>query len=111
MSIAMKLNQVFTSVAGKPKTATVETKQATSTQQPNAKSSLTSTTLKHKSGKFFEDIEAKLKQEGAAMVSKVQAIIGFQVNCAGNQTISYVVDLKNGSGSVFVNDGCILFTA
>jgi len=105
MSIAMKLNQVFTSVAGKPKPATVETKQATSTQQPNAKSSLTSTTLKHKSGKFFEDIEAKLKQEGAAMVSKVQAIIGFQVNCAGNQIISYVVDLKNGSGSVFVNDG------
>ena len=38
------------------------------------------------------------------MVKKVNAIIGFQVACANNQTISYVIDLKNGSGSVFVNN-------
>jgi hypothetical protein len=38
------------------------------------------------------------------MVKKVNAIIGFQVACAKNQTISYVIDLKNGSGLVFVNN-------
>jgi len=92
-----------TSIPVKP----IETKPAET--KPLA-SSLASSTTKHKSGKFFEEVEAKLKQDGAGLVSKVNAIIGFQVNCAGNQVITYAIDLKNGSGSVFVNDGgCYLF--
>lgn len=39
------------------------------------------------------------------MVKKINSIIGFQVNLANNQSIAYVIDLKNGSGSVFVNNG------
>jgi sterol carrier protein 2 len=67
-------------------------------------SDLSTTTSLHKSGKFFDQIQSGLKEEGPGMVKKVNAIIGFQVACANNQTISYVIDLKNGSGSVFVNN-------
>lgn len=106
MSIAMKLNQVFASVAGKSKPAVAKPASAPAQTEQSLTSSspLTNTTTKHKSGKFFEDVQAKLKLEGTALVSKVNAVIGFQVNCSG-QVISYVIDLKNGTGSVFVNDG------
>lgn len=114
MSIAMKLNQVFSSIAGKmkskpaakatPAPKAAEPKPAATT---SSSSSLTSTTTKHKSGKFFEDVEAKLKAEGASLVSKVNAVIGFDIGCANNQTISYVIDLKTAPGSVKVNDGSI----
>jgi len=67
-------------------------------------SDLSASTSLHKSGKFFDQIQSGLKEEGPSMVKKVNAIIGFQVACANNQTISYVIDLKNGSGSVFVNN-------
>lgn len=96
MGIAMKLNQVFASVASAKKPATVE--------KPTAEqSTLTKTTTTHKSGKLFEDIEAKLKQD-PSLVTKVNAVIGFEVAC-DKKTISYVVDLKNKPGSVFINDG------
>ena len=111
MSIAMKLNQVFSSIAGKmkskPAAATPAPKAAEPKPAAATSSSLTSTTTKHKSGKFFEDVEAKLKAEGASLVSKVNAVIGFDIGCANNQTISYVIDLKNAPGSVKVNDGSI----
>jgi hypothetical protein len=112
MSIAMKLNQVFASVA-KAKTSTTS---STPTPVPppvptnSIQSSLSSTTTKHKSGKFFEEIEAKIKVDGANLVKKVSAIIGFQVECGNDKAISYVVDLKNAPGSVFVNDGGFNFT-
>lgn len=114
MSIAMKLNQIFSGLAAqrakassaeaskKPEAAKVETPASTVST-----SGLSSTTSKHKSGKFFDEIEGKLKQEGAALVSKIGAIIGFQINCDNDQKISYVVDLKNSPGSVFVNDGSV----
>jgi len=112
MSIAMKLNQVFASIAGKskPTTKTATTTAATTavpTSAPSngAFSKLAATTSKHKSGVFFEEIESKIKQEGASLVSKVGAVIGFEIACANNQTISYVVDLKNAPGSVSINDG------
>ena len=103
MSIAMKLNQVFSSVK-----ATKE-KPSEEAQKPKevatASKALTDTTGKHKSGKFFEDIESKLKSDGAALVTKVNAIVEFKVDCENNQCISYIVDLKNAPGRVFVNDG------
>ena len=111
MGIAMKLNQVFSSVAAaKGKTAATSSTPApstttTTTSKSADQGSLTSTTTKHKSGKFFEDVQAKLTQDGASLVSKVKAIIGFDITCPNNQTISYVIDLQNGSGAVKVNDG------
>jgi sterol carrier protein 2 len=68
-------------------------------------SSLSSTTSQHKSGKFFDEMNAKLKEEGAGYVSKVKAIIGFDITLPNNGKISYIVDLKNGSGLVSVSDG------
>ena len=115
MSVAMKLNQVFSSV--KPKVETKEPKPVIAkTEEPKIEAktdskpvddsnSLTNTTTKHKSGKFFEDVEVKLKSEGAALVKKVNAIIEFKISCDNNQTISYIMDLKNAPGRVFVNDG------
>lgn len=100
MGVAMKLNQLFTSVASASK-KTPPTKAA----EPSG-SSLTKSTTTHKSGKFFEDIEAKLKQDGPAMVAKVNAIVGFDVTCSDSRKISYAVDMKTKPGSVFVNDGC-----
>lgn len=67
--------------------------------------SLQSLTSQHKSGKFFDQIEAKLKEEGPAMVKKINATIGFDITCANAKTVSYVIDLKNESGSVLANDG------
>jgi hypothetical protein len=43
---------------------------------------------------FFEEIESKIKQEGASLVSKVGAVIGFEIACANNQTISYAIELE-----------------
>ncbi len=117
MGIAMKLNQVFSSVASaRGKTTTTSTPKppppATTSRSTN-QGSLTSTTTKHKSGKFFEDVQAKLVQDGPSLVTKVKAIIGFDITCPNNETISYVIDLQNGSGAVKVNDGsrkCFYFS-
>lgn len=98
MGIAMKLNQVFASVSATKKTAA---------PSKNEKSALTKTTTTHKSGKMFEDIEAKVKTEGPAMCSKINAIIGFQVACDNDKKITYFVDLKNKPGKVGVNDGSV----
>ena len=103
----MKLNQVFSSVINNKKKASVSDIGVSASTQaiPGSGSALTQSTTKHKSGKFFEDFEAKLKQEGPSFVSKVNAIIGFQVACPNNEKICYVFDLKNSPGSVFVNTG------
>ncbi len=104
MSVAMKLNQVFTSVSASTTTnSTIESKKS-STTTANGLSSSTST---HKSGKFFEDVQTKLSQEGASFVSKVNADIGFEVSTPNGRTVSYVVDLKVAPGSVYINDGSI----
>lgn len=111
MGIAMKLNQVFASVtSSKPKAETSAAKP-TPVATPvvvTAGSKLTESTTKHKSGKFFEDVEAKLKEDGAALVTKVKAVIEFKIAaCPENQTLSYIINLKNAPGSVFLNDGSI----
>lgn len=112
MSVAMKLNQIFSSVISKKKssataastTTTTSSAPVQSTQsQSTGSSALTQTTTKHKSGKFFEDVEAKLKTEGAAFVAKVNAVIGFQIT-SGSDSYSYIIDLKKSPGSVFVNN-------
>ena len=65
---------------------------------------LKAVTSQLKSGAFFDEFEAKLKEEGASLVSKVNAVIGFDVK-SGDKTISYICNLKNAPGSVGLNDG------
>ncbi len=57
-----------------------------------------------KSGRFFEEVAAALRQD-SSLVSKVRAVVGFTVSMDTNETVSYVVDLKKAPGAVFVNDG------
>lgn len=107
MSVAMKLNQVFSSVAKKVEAKTAPKETVVSKPAADSSSSeLSKTTIKHKSGQFFDEVEAKMKQEGAAYVSKVNAVIGFTITeCPNNETISYILNLKKAPGSISVNDG------
>jgi sterol carrier protein 2 len=89
---------------GFPKTSSSSTSAAS---KASGGSDLRSTTTKHKSGKFFEDIEDKLKQD-SSLVSKINAIIEFSIGLGDNKNISYIVDVKNAPGSVTVNSGGIL---
>ncbi len=57
----------------------------------------------HKSKRFFDEIEAKLKEDGASLINKVKATIGFTITLSNNQNILYVIDLKNAPGSVYLN--------
>ncbi len=57
-----------------------------------------------KSAQFFSSIEEKLKTEGKSLVGKINAVIGFNVTTADGQTAVYTVDLKNGNGSMLIND-------
>lgn len=75
---------------------------AASEKSASSSSDLSLTTTQHKSGKFFEDIELRLKQD-KSLVSKLNAIIEFNIGVANNKTISYIVDVKNPPGSVKVN--------
>lgn len=69
-------------------------------------SSTLPTAVSLKSLAFFEQIEAKLNEEGKDMVNKIGSVIGFNVAVA-DKTVSYVIDLKNGNGSVKINDGSV----
>ncbi len=81
---------------------------ASSSTSSSSASSISESTKTHKSGKFFDEIESKLKQEGKQFVAKINSVIGFQVDLDqnGSKTILYLVDLKNGAGRVYVSDGC-----
>ena len=119
MSVAMKLNQVFSTLsASRKQNTTTETAtkatitSVTQTQAPtqnSTSSSLKTLTTTHKSGVFFEEVETKIQKEGATMVSKVNAIIGFNVDCGNGRVVSYIVDLKNAPGSVYPSNGSIFF--
>jgi sterol carrier protein 2 len=66
---------------------------------------LKTATAKLKSGKFFEELEAKLKQDGSSFVSKINAVIEVSRTQAGGTSSSFIVDVKNAPGSVTVNSG------
>ena len=78
---------------------------APTTTTASVSSDLKTVTSQLKSGKFFDEFMLKLKEEGPSMISKVQAVIGFDIKTSTNQTVSYVCDLKNAPGSVSLNDG------
>ena len=98
----------FPSLVNTNLATTTTTTTAAAAAAPTNKGLSASTSL-HKSGKFFDEVNAKLKEDGASMVKKINAVIGFQVACANNQTISYVIDMKNASGCVYVNDGSNMY--
>ncbi len=60
----------------------------------------------HKSVKFFQDIQERIKGDGKAMAAKINAVIGFDVACDNNQKVSYILNVKNGNASMSVNDNC-----
>jgi len=53
-----------------------------------------------KSAKVFEEIEKKIKGDGASLVKKVGGIYEFVINGPGGKSVTWGVDLKNGSGKV-----------
>lgn len=73
-----------------------------SSSTSSSSSDLKATTSQLKSGKFFDDIESRLKQD-STLVSKINAIIDFNIGIADNKAISFIVDVKNAPGSVKVN--------
>jgi sterol carrier protein 2 len=95
---------------GFPNAAKNNTTSSGSSSTSSGSSSLKSATSQHKSGSFFDEIESRIKTEGASFIEKINATIGFSVACAGGKTVAYVLDLKNKPGSVFVNDGSMCFS-
>lgn len=63
-----------------------------------------------KSAKFFQDISERLEKEGKTLVAKINAVIGFQVTTENNQSFTYIVDVKNGNGSVKLDDKSNFFS-
>jgi sterol carrier protein 2 len=53
-----------------------------------------------KSKVIFEEIEKRLKESGEEAVKKVNGIFVFKVKTKDNQEGVWVVDVKNGNGSV-----------
>lgn len=49
--------------------------------------------------KIFEQLDTKVKAQGAALVSEINGVFIFVVTGGSGET-TYVIDLKNGSGSV-----------
>jgi len=80
--------------------SSVEAKSASSPA-----SDLKTVTSQLKSGQFFDEFMLKLKEDGPALINKVKAVIGFEIKKNSNEIISYICDLKNAPGSVFLNDG------
>ncbi len=79
-------------------------KKTEGTKNSQASMSLQEVTSQHKSGRFFDEIQAKLKED-SSLVGKVKAVVGFTVALDNGKEIAYVVDLEKAPGSVFVNDG------
>lgn len=53
-----------------------------------------------KSKVIFEEIEKRLKESGEEAVKKVNGVFLFKVKTSNNQEGVWVVDVKNGKGSV-----------
>lgn len=89
--------------------AVTTTTTTNSNTNNNTSSSKVNSNTNLKSIRFFQEVESKLKQEGASMTSKIKAIIGFEVSLPSGEKVSYAIDLKNAPGSVGLNDGSKLF--
>lgn len=57
-----------------------------------------------KSTPFIREIEKQMSKDGATYVKKVNGIIGFRVlSEKGGKEVQWVIDAKNGSGSLELN--------
>ena len=51
----------------------------------------------------FDGIAEALKNDGANLIKKVKGVFGFKVKDAQGKEVFWVVDAKNGSGSVEID--------
>mmetsp|Transcript_39048 Transcript_39048/g.54470 ORF Transcript_39048/g.54470 Transcript_39048/m.54470 type:complete len:86 (+) Transcript_39048:43-300(+) len=59
-----------------------------------------------KSEKLFEMMETYIKDKGSELVPKVKSVYRFDISAKkGGPATTWVVDLKNGSGSVKKGEG------
>jgi len=100
MALAMKLEELMKA----PKSAASST--TTSSVKKEEKEDTTSNEFK--AAKTFEQLKSALDP---SLVQKVKGIYQFDIKGAGGKTQSWLVDLKNGSGSIKTGTGpndCLL---
>lgn len=56
-----------------------------------------------KSTVLIREIEKQMAKDGEAYVKKVKGIIGFRVLGKGGKEIKWIIDAKNGTGSLELN--------
>uniref|UniRef100_A0A8C5KHV2 SCP2 domain-containing protein n=1 Tax=Jaculus jaculus TaxID=51337 RepID=A0A8C5KHV2_JACJA len=65
-----------------------------------------------KSQLIFKEIEKKLEEEGEQLVKKIGGIFAFKVKDGpGGKEATWVIDVKNGKGSVLPNSDCTITMA
>jgi len=102
MALAMKLEELMKA----PKSSGSST--STSSVKKEEKEDSTATSSEFKATKTFEQLKSALDP---SLVQKVKGIYQFDIKGAGGKTQSWLVDLKNGSGSIKTGTGtndCLL---
>nr|XP_039260874.1 non-specific lipid-transfer protein-like [Styela clava] len=56
-----------------------------------------------KSTALFEEMKKQVEKDGKQYVKKVNGIIGFRVTGPGGKQVLWIVDAKNGNGSLELN--------
>ena len=56
-----------------------------------------------KATQIFSILEEALKNEGEDLVKKIKGVFAFKVKGQQGNTITWIVDVKNGSGKVELN--------
>ncbi|CAG5128607.1 unnamed protein product, partial [Candidula unifasciata] len=75
----------------------------TASRQLQAAAASSTTVKDFKSSSVFSEIEKSLQKDGASIVKKVNGVFCFKVKGPSDQEGVWVVDVKNGSGSVKFN--------
>lgn len=61
-----------------------------------------------KATEIFSILEEALRNEGEELVKKIKGIFAFKVKGPQGNTVTWIVDVKNGSGKVELNGKGIL---
>jgi len=106
MALAMKLEELMKA----PKSTVSNTSTNSVKKEEKEDTATTTTTVSHefKAAKTFEQLKSALDP---SLVQKVKGIYQFDIKGAGSRTQSWLVDLKNGSGSIKAGTGpndCLL---
>jgi len=103
MALAMKLEELM-----KAPKSTASSTSASSVKKEEKEETTTTTSHEFKATKTFEQLKSALDP---SLVQKVKGIYQFDIKGAGGKTQSWLVDLKNGSGSIKTGTGpndCLL---